>query len=99
MDDQVEKPVVGKSLKEWLAEGESLYQAATQEYQDLQQQMIELEARLEAKREEINQVAHVVGKPPVESPKKSGSVQIIEREMPSMSRTTVTKALTGRGLG
>ena len=42
MDEQVEKPVTGKSLKEWLAEGEELYQAAMQEYQDLQQQMADL---------------------------------------------------------
>jgi hypothetical protein len=98
MGEAMEKPV-GKSVREWLAEGEALYQASMQEYQDLQEQLADLEAKIEAKREEINQVAHVVGKPPLDPVKKPNSVQIIERDLQSMTRNTVTKALTGRGLG
>ena len=58
---------VTKSLNDWLQEGESLYDAALAEYQQLEAQLDELEARLAAKRAEVNQIAQVVGKPAIEN--------------------------------
>ena len=92
---------MAKSLKDWLDEGESLYAEALKELQSLEAQMEELESRVAAKREELNQIAAVVGKPPVE-PSRKPAVQIVETHGPGSipaSRNTIAKALTGRNLG
>jgi hypothetical protein len=57
---------VSKTLRDWLAEGEQLYSAAMQEYQSIEAQLDELEVKLAAKKSELNQIAQVIGKPPVE---------------------------------
>jgi molecular chaperone GrpE (heat shock protein) len=92
---------VSKSFKEWLAEGDNLYNAAMNEFQTLETQIEELEAKLAQKKEEVNQIAQVVGKPPVEGNRKP-AVQIVDSHGPGSipsSRNTIAKALTGRGLG
>jgi hypothetical protein len=92
---------VTKSLKEWLAEGEQLYGAAMREYQELESQIDELERKLMAKKEEVNQIADVIGKPPVESSRRL-SAQLVEEHAPNSvpnSPATIARALTGRGLG
>jgi hypothetical protein len=92
---------VAKSLREWLTEGEELYSAALREYQGLETQLEQLETQLASKKEELNQIAQVVGKPPVESNRRP-AVQIVDRDGPGSipaSRNTIAKALTGRGLG
>src|SRR5438552_18168679 len=61
---------VTKSLQDWLTEGEQLYNTALAEYQSIESQLDELEARLAAKKAEVNQIAQVVGKPPVESSRR-----------------------------
>ncbi len=91
---------MAKSLQEWLSEGESLYNEAFKQFQDLEAQLEELEGRLTAKREEVNQIAAVIGKPAVEA-KRRAAVQIIDAQAPGSipaSRNTIAKALTGRGL-
>ena len=93
---------MAKSLKEWLSEGESLYNEALQEYQSLEQQIEELEEKLAEKKEELNQIAGVVGRPPVEGKPRHGNVQIVDSHGPGSipaSRNTIAKALAGRGLG
>jgi hypothetical protein len=94
---------VGKSLKDWLTEGEELYSAALREYQTLEAQLQELEAQLSAKKEELNQIATVIGKPPMNDVRKpAATVQIIDSHPatpPPASRSTIAKALTGRGIG
>jgi hypothetical protein len=92
---------VAKSLQEWLSEGETLYNEALRQFQDLETQLEDLESRLAAKREEVNQIATVIGKPAVEA-KRRAAVQIIDAQAPGAipaSRNTIAKALTGRGLG
>jgi hypothetical protein len=92
---------VTKSLHEWLQEGESLYNAALQEYQNIESQLDELEAKLAAKKAELNQIAQVVGKPPVESSRRL-TAQLVEDHGPNSvpnSPATIARALTGRGLG
>jgi hypothetical protein len=92
---------VSKSLKEWLGEGESLYGAAMQEYQDLERQIDELERKLMVKKDEVNQIASVIGKPPVETSRRL-SAQLVDDHAPASvanSPATIARALTGRGLG
>jgi hypothetical protein len=92
---------VAKSFKEWLEEGETLYSEALSEFQSLENQIAELEARLVDKKEELNHIAQVVGKPPVEGNRRP-AVQIVDSHGPGSipaSRSTIAKALTGRGLG
>ena len=92
---------MAKTFKDWLQEGEDLYTTALKEYQDLEQQLENLEQQLVTKKEELNQIAQVVGKPPVEGHRKP-VIQIVDSHSPSSSpagRNTIAKALTGRGLG
>jgi len=92
---------VSKSLQDWLSEGESLYNAAIAEYQQLETQLDDLEAKLAAKKAEVNQIAQVVGKPPVESSRRL-TAQLVEEHGPNSvpnSPATIARALTGRGLG
>ena len=90
-----------KSFKDWLLEGENLYNAAMKEYQAIEAQLDELEQQLVAKRAEVNQIASVIGKPPVESSRRP-AVEIIDahshNSVPN-SPATIARALTGRGLG
>ena len=90
-----------KSLQDWLQEGEALYAAAVAEYRSIESQLDELEGRLAAKREEINQIAQVVGKPPVESTRRL-TAELVDDHGPNSvpnSPATIARALTGRGLG
>ena len=90
-----------KSLNDWLAEGEQLYNAALAEYQSIEAQLDDLEARLAAKKVELNQIAQVVGKPPVESSRRL-TAQLVDDHGPQSvpnSPATIARALTGRGLG
>ena len=92
-----------KSLQEWLSEGETLYAAALQEFQSLETQLEELESKLAAKKAELNQIAQVVGKPPVESSvRRVVTAELVEPHGPNSvpnSPATIARALTGRGLG
>jgi hypothetical protein len=93
---------VSKSFKDWLSEGESIYQAAMKEYQSLESQLADLEAQLVDKREEVNSIAAVIGKPPVEPNVRRPAVEIVDGHGPGSipnARNTIAKALTGRGLG
>jgi hypothetical protein len=92
---------VTKTLADWLSEGEQLYTASLAEYKALEAQLDELEARLAAKKTELNQIAQVVGKPPVESSRRL-SAELIDPHTPNSvpnSPATIARALTGRGLG
>lgn len=94
-------PANSKSFKDWLAEGESLYNIAIKEYQAIESQLDELEQKLAAKKNEVNQIAAVIGKPPVESNRRL-SVELVDAHSPSSvpnSPATIARALTGRGLG
>ncbi|HRK31993.1 MAG TPA: hypothetical protein PLD59_13020 [Tepidisphaeraceae bacterium] len=93
---------MNKSFKDWLSEGEQLYNSTLSEFQQLEAQLMELEQRLAAKKAEVNQIAAVVGKPPVESTHRRMTAEIIDPGQPggvSNSPATIARALTGRGLG
>jgi hypothetical protein len=96
--------IVTKTLADWLSEGENLYNAAMAEYQALERQLEELEGKLAAKKAEVNQIASVVGKPPVETTGvgKRLTAELIDPHTPNSvpnSPATIARALTGRGLG
>ena len=92
---------MSKTLQDWLAEGEALYNSAMNDYQNIEKQLDELEARLAAKKIELNQIAQVVGKPPIETSRRL-TAQLVEEHGPNSvpnSPATIARALTGRGLG
>ena len=53
----------GKLVQQWLAQGEAIYSGLVKECQALETQLEDLETRLSAKYAEVNQVAHIIGKP------------------------------------
>ena len=92
---------MSKSLNDWLKEGEQLYNEAMSEYQSIEAQLDELEVKLAAKKNELNQIAQVIGKPPVEGQRRL-TAQLVDEQGPNSvpnSPATIARALTGRGLG
>ncbi|MCC6423788.1 MAG: hypothetical protein IT447_09950 [Phycisphaerales bacterium] len=92
---------MSKSFSEWINEGEQLYDAAFREYQSIENQLDELEKQLAAKQMEVNQIAQIIGKPPVEGNRRL-SAQIIEPERQQQnagSPSSIARALTGRQVG
>ena len=90
-----------KTLKEWLGEGEELYNASLKEFQSMEQQIDDLERKLAEKKVEVNQIAQVIGKPPVESNRRL-TAHLVDDHGPNSvpnSPATIARALTGRGLG
>jgi len=91
---------VAKSIQDWMREGEELYNAAFKEFQDLETQLDDLETRLAAKQAEVNQIAGIIGKPPVEGARRVAA-QIIDERGPNSvpnSSATIARALAGRQL-
>jgi hypothetical protein len=68
--------VSAANFQDWLKQGEALYQTALKEFHDVEAQLAELESRLVAKQAEVNQIAQVIGKPPVES-SRSGAAAVV----------------------
>jgi molecular chaperone GrpE (heat shock protein) len=92
---------VSASFKDWMAQGEKLYLTALEEYQTLERQIAELEEKLLIKREEVNEIARVIGKEPVEASRRLAA-EIVERGQPNSvpnSPNTIARALQGRGFG
>jgi hypothetical protein len=58
---------VAKTFTDWMTEGEELYSVALREYENLQSQLRAIEAQLSAKKDEVNQIAGVIGKPQVDT--------------------------------
>ncbi len=89
-----------KSFRDWLSEGERIYSGALNEYQTLEMQIEELEQRLAAKKAEVNQIAHVIGKPPVEGNRRL-TAQLVDGEPQNVNVApagNIARALSGRGL-
>jgi hypothetical protein len=92
-------------FQEWLQQGDALYQAALKEYHAIEAQLDDLESKLVAKQAEVNQIAQVIGKPPVESNRRlngqlAGGTEIID--VPERgptgagSNASIARALTGK---
>lgn len=104
MADKTEVKAVS-NFQSWLHQGEQLYQTALNEFRALETQLDELEAKLAAKQQEVNQIAQVIGKPPVESNRRANNnshvvhAEIIEepvRPATSSSNASIARALTGK---
>jgi hypothetical protein len=96
---------VASSFADWLQQGENLYNQALQDFQDIEQQLSELEARLVEKQNEVNQIAQVIGKPMVEGNRRLSAklvnaevVDIVpaERAHAPGSNANIARALTGK---
>src|SRR5690242_13763263 len=61
-------PAMG--FQQWLQQGETLYQNALKEFHHIESQLEELDARLAAKLTELNQIASILGKAPIESTRR-----------------------------
>jgi hypothetical protein len=61
------------NFQEWLQQGDALYQNALKEYHAIEAQLDDLEGKLVAKQAEVNQIAQVIGKPPVEASRRLGT--------------------------
>ena len=103
-----EVKTVAGNFQEWLQQGESLYQAALKEYHSIEAQLEDLESKLVAKQAEVNQIAQVIGKPPVEGT-RALSTQIVAADIIDMpgdrqvgspggisSNASIARALTGK---
>ena len=91
---------VAKSIADWMREGEDLYVAALKEYENLSDQLQELERLVGQKQEEVNQIAQVIGKPLVEGNRRL-TAQLVDDHGPNSvpnSTSTIARALTGRNL-
>ena len=96
---------VTMSFQQWLQHGEMLYQAAMQEHHALEAQLDELERRLAAKQTELNQIAAMMSKPPVEGARRVSAQIMTPPPMPeeadrtsngaNSTSATIARALTG----
>lgn len=95
---RLEGIAVAKSFRDWFAEGEAIYAQALSEYQALESQLEQLESRLSEQKTELNQIAQMIGKPPVQANQRLSAQLIEHHETPTGAIGAVTRALTGRGL-
>ncbi len=96
----LEVNTVAKSIAEWIAEGEDLYAASLREYQQIELELQEMEKKLSAKQDEVNQIAQIIGKPLVEGNRRL-TAQLIDDHGPNSvpnSPATIARALAGRNL-
>jgi hypothetical protein len=93
---------VTKSFRDWIGEGEQLYDAALTEFRAIESQIEALEQQLAAKRGEVNQIAQVIGKAPVDSARRV-QAQVLDVEQVASAHATsvppgnMARALSGRG--
>ena len=86
-----------KSLQQWLAQGEVLYTAALKECQTIEAQILELESRLSARHAEANQIARLIGKPPIEASRRLSAQLVTAHTQDTSARNSaqIARALSG----
>jgi hypothetical protein len=92
---------MNKSIQEWIREGEELYAASVKDLQELEAQLAELEGRLSAKAAEVNQIAGIIGKPPVDAPRRLTAHLVDDHGSGgnvTNASATIARALAGKGL-
>jgi hypothetical protein len=96
---------VAANFQEWLQQGEALYQAALKEFHAIEAQLEDLETKLVAKQAEVNQIAQVIGKGPVEASRRMSTelvpaAEVIDmpsdRQVSGSSNASIARALTGK---
>jgi hypothetical protein len=104
---QLEDRSVNTTFQQWLAQGESIYQAALKEFHAIEAQLDEFEAKLVAKQAEVNQIAQILGKPVVEASRRGTNaivaapvipqiIEEVERTPTGGSNANIARALTGK---
>gem|GEM_PF-780854 len=58
---------MSKNLQEWITEGEEIYSDLLCQHRELESQLEDLEHLLSAKQVEVNRIAAIIGKPPIET--------------------------------
>ena len=91
---------MAKSIAEWIREGEELYVVALKDFEDLETQLQDIERRHAIKKDEVNQIARIIGKPPVEGSRRvvAELVDDLDSLTVSNSSSTIARALTGRNI-
>lgn len=91
---------MAKSIAEWMREGEELYLSALRDFEELETQLQDIEKRHAVKKDEVNQIARIIGKPMVEGNRRvvAELVDDIGSMSVSNSSSTIARALTGRNL-
>jgi hypothetical protein len=89
MPDAPESKPVSNNLQAWLSQGEQLYNAALAEFHALESQLEELEQKLAAKQTEVNQIAQIINKPPVEQRRHSVLQAEVIDDHPAVQRLPV----------
>ena len=91
---------MAKSIAEWMREGEELYLFALKDFEELETQLQDIEKRHAIKKDEVNQIARIIGKPMVEGNRRvvAELVDDIGSMSVSNSSSTIARALTGRNL-
>jgi hypothetical protein len=91
---------VAKSIAEWIREGEELYHLALKDFEALEAQLQDLEKKHAIKKDEVNQIARIIGKPMVEGTHRvvAELVEDVDDGPITNSSSTIARALTGRNL-
>ena len=94
---------MSRNFQTWIAEGEEIYNALLGEYREIEIQIEEMENRLAAKQAEVNQMASVIGKPPMEVGNRRLSAELVTAEVidpvgvgTTASANNIARALNGR---
>ncbi len=98
----VESGTSHSAIQQWLSQGETLYEAAMADFRAIENQLVDLEAKLTEKRAEVNQIAHLIGKPPAETSRRLSAQLIEDRDRPHHRQwrpPTLRMALAGRKFG
>lgn len=89
-----------KDIEQWLGQGEEIYNKLLGEYREIETQIEDLERQLAQKQSEINQVAAIVGKAPMENALRVTASQVVSGEVMedygSASANNIARALNGR---
>lgn len=93
---------MSRNFQSWIAEGEEIYNGLLGEYREIEMQIEEMEQRLAAKQAEVNQMASMIGKPPMENTRRL-SAQLVTAEVvdpvgagTTASANNIARALNGR---
>ncbi len=88
-----------KDLQQWIAEGEEIYNGLLGEHRQIESQMEELEQKLADKQTDVNRLAAIIGKPPIDSSRRL-SAELVNSEVVeysnSSSMNNIARALNGR---
>ena len=88
---------MNSSFKDWIGQGEQLYNALLEEFQRFQKQIDELEQQLVSKKAEVNQLAEVIGRPGVDRSSRPAAEAVESNSplRPTTSSASIARAING----